>query len=291
MSLVVENLACGYGNRTVIKNIQLSINTGDILCILGPNGVGKTTLFKTIQGFLPLHNGKIIINGQNISTISQKKLAHLLAYVPQTHETVFPFRVIDVVVMGRTAHLGIFSTPGKKDYKICQEILEKLNIGHLTDKVYTEISGGEKQLALIARALVQKPQFLLMDEPTSNLDFGNQVKVLQQIVNLSRDGIAVIMTSHFPDHAFLCSAKTALFRKDRSLVTGAAEEVITEESLKEAYGIPVKMSVMQDDNGFDLRTCVPILEKDAFQVHKPECSIHSPSETLSSKTLACHKVG
>lgn len=259
MSLSVQNLACGYSKRTILQHVNLQIQTGEILCILGPNGVGKSTLFKTIQGFLPPHAGEILLNGQNISKWSRKKLAQALAYVPQNYETTFPYSVEEVVLMGRTAHLGHFSSPSAKDHALCAEILAKLQISHLANSSYTQISGGERQLVLIARALAQDPQFLLMDEPTSNLDFGNQVKVLQHTVQLAKEGMGIIMTTHFPDHAFLCSGKVALFKPDRSYTFGLAQEVLTEASLAETYGIPVKMSTIQNGYGESIQTCIPML--------------------------------
>ncbi|MDR3599797.1 MAG: ABC transporter ATP-binding protein [Desulfosporosinus sp.] len=260
MSLVVKNLACGYGDRVVISNINLVVEAGEIVCILGPNGVGKTTFFKTIQGFLSPKDGEVLLDGEAIRAWDKKRLARALAYVPQTHSPPFPYKVRDVVVMGRTAHLNMFSVPGKEDYRLGEEIMEKLGIAHLVNKIYSQISGGERQMVLIARALVQQPKLLMMDEPTSNLDFGNQVKVLQQIINLSRENIGIIMTTHFPDHAFLCSTKVALFERDNRFTYGTAEEVVTEESLKAAYSVNVKMTEVENRHGVKLKICTPMLD-------------------------------
>ncbi|MDD4571987.1 MAG: ABC transporter ATP-binding protein [Clostridia bacterium] len=288
MSLLINDLACGYAKRTVLKHINLKIETGEVLCILGPNGVGKSTLFKTIQGFLAPHSGQILLNGKSISKWSRKQLAKNLAYVPQTHEASFPYTVSEVVLMGRTAHLGNFSSPRIQDYEICEEILTKLKISHLASSIYTQISGGERQLVLIARALAQKPLFLMMDEPTSNLDFGNQVKVLQQIVNLAESGMGIIMTTHFPDHAFLCSGKVALFKPDHSYSFGSANEVITEASLAEAYGIPVKMSQVQNLNGENLKTCIPMLNK--AETNAPKIQNQLKFKAYQSSVQAHHIV-
>jgi len=179
--------------------------------------------------------------------------------VPQVHDPPFPYRVFDVVLMGRTSHLGMFSSPGKKDVGIVLETLESLGIVHLAERIYTELSGGERQLVLIARALAQQPLMMIMDEPTSNLDFGNQVKVLKQINTLSRSGLAVVMTSHFPNHAFLCSTKVALIKKDNVYCLGDSETVITEQNLREAYGIDVKITAISNGNGEVVKACVPLL--------------------------------
>lgn len=260
MTLEVLGADCGYGNNTVVRNISVQVESGEILCILGPNGVGKTTLFKTILGFLKLKGGKIVLNGENVLNWTRKKLAQTVGYVPQAHIPPFPFKVIEVVTMGRTAHLGNFSSPSGRDVEIAENALETLGIHFLRDRIYTEISGGERQMVLIARALTQQPEFLVMDEPTSNLDFGNQVRVLQNIKKLAESGMGVIMTSHFPDHAFLCSGKVALIQKNNKFIVGKAEEVITEGNLQEAYGVGVKIISTTDSTGGTVKTCVPVLE-------------------------------
>lgn len=259
MKLEINHAKCGYGSRTVINDISFDVETGDILCLLGPNGVGKTTLFKSILGFLKLQGGKILLNGENIQEWPKNRLAKAIGYVPQAHTPPFPFSVLDVVVMGRVAHLGIFSSPTQKDIKIAEEALETLNISFLKNRIYTEISGGERQMVLIARALTQNPLILVMDEPTSNLDFGNQMRVLEQINHLSKKGLTVIMTSHFPNHAFICSTKVVILKKDGVYLKGSAAEVMTEENLKAAYGIEMKITGIENNKGERINTCVPLI--------------------------------
>lgn len=259
MRLDVKNAICGYVGKPIIKNISISIEDGDILCILGPNGVGKTTFFRTLLGFLKLQGGAILVNGDNMLRWSQRRTAKVIGYVPQHHSPPFPFTVIDTVVMGRTAHMGVFSSPTKSDYSMAEETLNTLGILHLKDAISTEISGGERQMVLIARALVQQPEILVMDEPTSNLDFANQVRVLKQIRLLSEKGLGVIMTTHLPDHAFLCSTKAILLQKNDTFTSGAIDDVITEVNLKQAYGIDVRVISAMDKNGCQIKTCVPLL--------------------------------
>jgi len=259
MILEINNVSCGYDSKTIVKGISVKVESGEVLCLLGPNGVGKTTLFKTILGFLKLHGGEVNLDGQNIKHWKKNELAKAIGYVPQAHIPPFPFTVLDVVIMGRTAHLGMFASPSKKDIKIAEESLDALNVSYLKDKIYTEISGGERQMVLIARALTQEPKILVMDEPTSNLDFGNQVKVLKQINKLSKKGLGIIMTSHFPDHAFLCSTKVALLQRNNIFTVGSVDEVITEENLRLAYGVEVKIISTVNDEGDLMKSCIPML--------------------------------
>lgn len=259
MRLEIDNISCGYDSKVIIKNISMQVKSGEILTVLGPNGVGKTTFFKSVLGFLKIYGGSIKLDGQNIVNWKRNKLARVIGYVPQAHTPPFPFSVLDVVTMGRTAHLGMFASPSKNDVKIAEEAIESLGITYLKNKNYTEISGGERQMVLIARALTQQPKILIMDEPTSNLDFGNQVKVLKQINKMSQNGLGIMMTSHFPDHAFLCSTKVALIERNNKYIVGSVNEVITEENLKKAYGVDVKIIKSLDEGGAEIKSCVPRL--------------------------------
>jgi iron complex transport system ATP-binding protein len=257
-SLKISNMSCGYGSKTVVRNVTMEFGTGEILCLLGPNGTGKTTYFKTILGFLKLQAGEVILDGKPIGEYKRNELAKKIGYVPQNHSTPFPFTVLDIVVMGRSAHLGMFASPSKNDYRIACESLESLGISHLKDRLFTHISGGEKQMALIARVLTQQTKLLIMDEPTSNLDFGNQIKVLSHIGNLAKNGISVIMTSHFPNHAFLCSSKVALMHKGEMMAYGEANDIITEERLRTIYGIDVRI-IDYEYEGKVLKNCIPLI--------------------------------
>ncbi|MDR3271401.1 MAG: ABC transporter ATP-binding protein [Peptococcaceae bacterium] len=259
--LELSNVSCGYGTRTVVQNVSFSLAKGEILCFLGPNGVGKTTLFKAILGFIKTTSGSIRIDGRDIAKWNRKTLAKAVAFVPQVHRPVFPFSVLDMVIMGRTAHVSAFGSPGKQDMKIAVAMLERLNIAELRDKAYTEISGGQQQLVLIARALAQQAKILIMDEPTASLDYGNQIKVLEQVKSLAGEGIAVIMTTHFPDHAFLCATKVALMQADRVFEIGEVAEIVTEQSLGAAYGIRVKITHTLSGDGEWVSGCIPLLGK------------------------------
>ena len=230
---------------------------GEVLCLLGPNGGGKTTLFKTILRLLAPRRGRVAVDGESVGGWSRGRLARVFGYVPQAQLGVFPFTVADVVLMGRTAHVGPFGTPSRRDRAVVEEMIGVLGIGHLSTRPYTEISGGERQLTLIARALAQEPAILVMDEPTASLDFGNQVRVLGEIEQLARRGIAVMLSTHDPDHAFLCGDRVALLHQGRLASLGPPAEVITRESLREVYGVEVAVTEVQGADGRRARVCVP----------------------------------
>lgn len=258
MEIKINDLVCGYAKKVIASDISFSVRSGEILCLLGPNGAGKTTLFKTILGFLNVLGGSITLEDEDIRSWERKRLAKVIGYVPQAHTPPFPYTVEEVVLMGRTAHIGSFSSPSANDREIAGQVMDSLEISFLKDRIYTQISGGERQMVLIARALTQQPLLLVLDEPTSNLDFGNQMRVLSQIKRLAETGLGVIMTTHFPDHAYLCSTQVALMKKGGFFI-GSSDEVVTEENLKEVYSINVKISQIINDDGTIIKTCVPLL--------------------------------
>lgn len=258
MKLEISHLGCGYGKKKILSDISVTVQTGDHVCILGPNGVGKTTFFKTMLGHIPKKGGEIKIDGKDFHSMSMKERAQYVSYVPQFHATPFAFTVLDVVVMGRISHLKTFSSPQKKDINIAYQALEKLGIEHLASCIFTEISGGEKQMVLIARALAQEAKFMILDEPTASLDFGNQMKVLEVLDRLAAEGLGVVLTTHMPDHVFLLHDAKAVMIVNRSkILTGNAEEIVTAESLSEAYEVPVLVKDV-DINHTVRKVCVTV---------------------------------
>lgn len=256
--LEIDQLDCGYGRRTVLAGVSFSLAAGELLCLLGPNGIGKTTLFKTLLGFLPPLAGTVRIDGVAVAGWSRRRFARQVAYVPQAHTPPFPFVVADVVAMGRVAHLGHFSAPGAVDRKIAAAALERLGIAHLAGAAYTEISGGERQLALIARALAQDAPILVMDEPTANLDYGNQTRVMAQVRDLVRQGErAVVLTTHHPDHALLHATRALVLERDGRYALGAPAAVINEDYLCRTYGIAAEIHEVECRGGRRARLCVP----------------------------------
>lgn len=259
MKLEASSLACGYGARRIVDGISFTVSSGEVLCILGPNGVGKTTLFKSILGLQPLMGGRVAVDGEDIAPWSPKRFAQVFGYVPQSHTPPFPYTVLDVVLMGRTAHLGPFTSPSPDDRAAALATMRQLHIEHLARRTYTEISGGERQMVLIARALVQEPRFLVMDEPTASLDFGNQARVLARIRDLARAGLGIVLTSHSPDQAFLCATTVALLGPDGFLI-GRPDEIVTAENLERVYRTRVRIVSERDERGAVVKSCIPVLD-------------------------------
>jgi len=258
MTLAAEALAYGYPGRTIGRDASFALAPGEVLCVLGPNGGGKTTLFRTLLGLLRPHAGRVTIDGGDLRDLSRRNVAQRIGYVPQAHSGYFPFTVADVVLMGRTAHIGTFSAPSQKDRQLAREMLGTLGIGHLSEATYTRISGGERQLVLIARALAQQASLLIMDEPTASLDFGNQVRVLDGIRRLAASGIGILFSTHDPDHAFLCADRVAILHDGRIAAFGTPAETVTPENLRLAYGVEVSIRELDAADG-TRRVCVPSL--------------------------------
>ena len=222
MVLSVEAVVFGYpGCARLLHDVSFAVDEGDILCLLGPNGAGKTTLLRCILGAQRVQGGRITIAGR-YGHLAARELARRIAYVPQAANLSLPFSVVEMVLMGRTPYIRALAVPTRADYDMALQALDKVGIGHLAPRLYTEISGGERQLALIARALAQQARLLLLDEPTANLDMGNQIKVLRVIRELADQGYAVLMTSHLPDHAFLLRSRVALLAHGTIAVVGMA---------------------------------------------------------------------
>lgn len=258
VTLAARDLGFGYGSRRVGSGVTLELNAGEVLCLLGPNGSGKTTLFKTLLGLLPPQEGTVLINGRDARTLARDAVARQISYVPQAHGAFFPYTVREVVLMGRTAHLGLFAAPSARDYAAALDAIRRMGIAHLTDAIYTQISGGERQLALIARALAQDARVVIMDEPTANLDFGNQVRVLERIRALAAEGIGVLLSTHDPDHAFLCADRVAMLHEGRLMASGAPAKVMTAENLRQLYGVAVAITAVSLGNAVTRNVCLPL---------------------------------
>ena len=257
MRLEARDLAFGYPGHPVGRGVTLAFAAGEVVCLLGPNGGGKTTFFKTVLGLLPAQGGAVCVDGADLAPLPRAAVARRLSYVPQAHAGYFPFTVRDVVLMGRTAHLGVFGAPSRHDRAVADDALARMGLDALAQSEYTRISGGERQLALIARALAQEGRIVVMDEPTASLDFGNQVRVLEQVRALAAGGIGVVMSTHDPDQAFLCADRVALFHRGTLLCADAPERAVTADHLRLVYGVEVRIETVADGAGGVRRVCVP----------------------------------
>lgn len=257
MKLQAKALGFGYRSRRVGSGVTLELAPGEVLCLLGPNGSGKTTLFKTLLGLLRPQAGEVLIDGHDTRTMPRDRIARQISYVPQAHGAFFSYTVQETVLMGRTAHLDLFSVPTVRDHAAAASAIQRMGITHLADSIYTQISGGERQLVLIARALAQEARMVILDEPTANLDFGNQIRVLERIRALAADGIGVLLSTHDPDHAFSCADRVALLHDGQLKACGAPAAVMNAESLRQLYGVDVVVTAVDLGEGGRRNLCLP----------------------------------
>lgn len=253
MSIRVENLCFSYGNHDVLKNINFSAEYGEFISVLGSNGVGKSTLFRCILGLLSPSVGNTFIDEIPITELTAAQLARHIAYIPQSHNPIFNFSVFDMVLMGTTAQMGTFSAPGQKQIELADAALERLGISYLRDRGYSNISGGERQLTLIARAIAQQAKILVMDEPSANLDFGNRMRVMQTVKKLTEDGYCVIQSTHDPDQAYYYSDKILALYEGMVLAWGTPKETICDHVISTLYNVNVEVCSMYND---DIRVCI-----------------------------------
>lgn len=256
MSFAARNLSIGHGRKILCGGIDLAVEPGRVLCVLGPNGAGKTTLFRTLLGLMPALGGDVLVDDAPLSSFSRAELARRLAHVPQAHAAIFSFTVFDIVVMGRTAHMPAFASPGAADLEAARRALATLGIADLENALYTAISGGQRQLVLIARALAQDTRYVVMDEPTASLDFGNQVLVLKVIRALAEEeGKGVVLSTHDPDHVLAIGDAVAVIGRNGLEAVGPPDDVVTAELLSSLYGVSVGVETARDGT----RVCVPDL--------------------------------
>ncbi len=263
--LEVKELRFSYRlHHEVLKGVTFSIEPGETLCLLGSNGAGKTTLLRCLLGLSKIESGTVTLNGNQLCGISSKIRAQFMAYVPQSSSIAFPYLAREVVLMGRVSHLTPGMSHSSHDKQVALESMHRLQIEHLAERRYQELSGGERQMVLVARALAQEAQLLVMDEPTSNLDYHNQIKILTAIKYLASRGLSILMTSHYPDHAFLACSKVALMDNGYITACGTPDQVVTSESLTALYGTPVHV-IRADMGGISIKTCIPLLDETCFQ--------------------------
>lgn len=258
-----EHVAFGHvPGRLVLKDVSFELAAGEVLMVLGANGCGKSTLMRLLLGQARPEAGRIRLLGRDVSAMSPRDLARRAAMVFQDHSAPFPFTVEDVVAMGRTPHLGPLGNPSREDRAICAEALDAVGLSHLVAEAYTRLSGGERQMVLIARALAQGTELVMMDEPTSHLDYRNSTMVITMAHRLAaQQGKAVIMITHSPDQALYFPSKAALMRDGGFLAYGAGHEVLTEANLSEVYGMRIQLVRSVDKAGRESVMCRPVLDE------------------------------
>lgn len=238
MIIEVKKISFAYeGSSDILRDISFSVDKGQIICILGPNGIGKTTLLNCLANLVTPTKGEILLNGKDMKSISPREVAMNIGFVPQFIIPSFAYEVLSYVVTGCAPRIGTFEKPKQEHYKIAQQSLEQMEISHLAHKYYTQISGGERQLVSISRALAQRPKVILMDEPTAHLDYGNQIRTLRIIRKLAAEGYAAVITSHNPEHALLLGGEVAAIGPNGKFTFGSCQEVINKDFLSSLYGI------------------------------------------------------
>jgi iron complex transport system ATP-binding protein len=237
--LTLSDVVVAFDALRAVDGVSLAVPRGERRAIIGPNGAGKTTLFKTLLGLIPPLGGKVTLDGRPVDRLTRRELAQSMAYVPQAQVMEFAYTVLDLVLMGRTAHLGPFSAPGARDHERAQAALADLGIAELASAEANRISGGQRQLCLVARALAQDAPLLVMDEPTASLDLGNRLLVLERVRALSAQGYGVVFSTHDPDQARELATRVAVIAEGRLAAYGTPHETLTGPTLSAVYGVEV----------------------------------------------------
>jgi iron complex transport system ATP-binding protein len=266
--LRVEGLRFAHpGGPPVLDGVALALGPGDVCCLLGPNGSGKTTLLRCVLGLLRAGTGTVRVNGLDLAGLGPARIARAMAYVPQAAAAVFPFTAYDVVLMGRSPHLRFMASPGAADHRHARAALARLGIAHLEARRFHELSGGERQLVLIARALAQDAPILVMDEPVAGLDVGNEARILRTIRALAREGHGVLLSSHRPDHAFALGGRVALLKDGRLRGPAPPAALLTAAVLEDLYAAAVEVVRVEAGRAAGQSVCVPLLGDEEDERH------------------------
>jgi len=249
MNLIVRNLVGGYDGKVVVNDVSFEAKSGDMIYVLGPNGSGKTTMFNMIIGYNKRISGEILIENKDVESLSSIELAKCIAYIPQEHIPSFNYTVEDIVIMGRTCHIGRFASPKKEDYDIAHESLSILGIEDLLHREYMELSGGERKLVLISRALCQRAKIIIMDEPLTGLDFSNKAMVTKALNKLTSSGHTILMSTHNAINNYSSEDKILLVDEGGSCIFDNIEVMISKNMIQKAYKTPLQTICSTDENG------------------------------------------
>lgn len=261
--LRVKDLAFSYRKKTILTQVSFELNYGQSVCLLGKNGVGKSTLFKCLLRSIQPDSGQVLIDDVKVQDYSRNELAGLVSYIPQSPKGIFHFTVFDMVLMGTASRLKNYQQPGQREKELADQALNRLNIGHLKNKHYSEISGGEQQLVIIARSVAQQSKIIIMDEPCASLDYGNQVMVLEMIKKLSTEGLLIIQATHDPNHALQYGDHVMILQQGTLTHQGKPSEILTGDRLESLYGVPIAVHYLQEQGH---RFCVPKMREESLYV-------------------------
>ena len=243
----ISHLAYSYGSHQVFHDISFSAERGEFVSVLGCNGAGKSTLFKCILGIYRDYSGNVFVNGKNTRDFSVQNLAREIAYVPQISSSSFNYSVEDIVLMGTTSGVSALRSPGKEERKRAAEAMERMGILQMKNRCFHHLSGGERQLVTLARALAQQANILLLDEPVSALDFGNRMLVLNQIRALAGEGYTMIQSTHDPETAYVFSDKIIALKDGTVFAQGKPQEILTKENIGSLYDVDVEAASVFND--------------------------------------------
>ena len=282
MSLLrIENGGFAYKNGPqILKDINIDIEPGEILAVLGPNGAGKTTLLRCMMDMLHWQSGRSLLDGEDIRSIPASKLWRRMAYVPQARSAAVSYTAFQTVLLGRSSRIGAFSAPSDEDMKIAERVMERLGISYLADKPCYAISGGELQMVLIARAMAAEPEILVLDEPESNLDFKNQLIVLDAMTALAAEGVACIFNTHYPAHALQRAGKSLMLSKDGWSIFGDTTGVVTEDNIRHAFGVEALIGEVETPQNIMKNVVAVGISGEAGEADKPDIETTAPDETM-----------
>ena len=259
MILKVENGCFGYPKQDeILTDINIQLDEGHILSVLGPNGIGKTTLLKCIIGLMPWSRGRSLLMGNDIRNMSSKEIWNTISYIPQSHGFSFSYTGLEMVMLGRSSHLGLFQQPGKKEIELAEQMMERVGITRLADKDCNRMSGGELQMVLIAKALINEPKLIILDEPETGLDFHNQILVLNMVEKLAHEEtISAIMNTHYPTNAMSIADEAFMMNHRGERFYGKTGDILNEQNISRSFDVNVVVDEIIYQNKM-IRSIIPV---------------------------------